>query len=60
MKLKKEEFDNELSYLVSIYILDDLVERFHIDQKDYQLIKKTLLKHYRPLISSLMEGYDAS
>ena len=58
MKLTQEEFDNELSYLVSKQIIKDLLEKRLINEKEYQDIKEALLKEYKPLISSLFEGID--
>lgn len=58
MKLTKEEFDNELSYLVSKHLLDDLLNKGYINQEEYTSIKKELLNHYHPIISGLLEGVD--
>ena len=59
MKLKKEEFKSELHYLVSIHIINDLLAQQIIDEKQHQKIKKILLKHYHPPISTLLESNDA-
>ena len=56
MKLTEKEFEDELSYLTSKHILNQLLDNNLINQEEYQKIKEALLRHYKPLISSLLEG----
>ena len=56
MKLTKEEFNNELNYLVSISITKELLESDLISKEEFELIKESLLSFYKPLINTLLEG----
>lgn len=56
MKLTEKEFEDELSYLTSKHILKQLLDNNLINEDEYQKIKEALLCHYKPLISSLLEG----
>lgn len=55
MKLAKEEFDNELHYLISKYVLKEMVSFSLVSKEQYFLIKKELLEIYQPLINLLYE-----
>lgn len=57
MKLTKEEFKQELMYLVSKSILKDMLIKNIIDEEQYLLIKKEIKNIYHPLIASLYEEY---
>ena len=55
MKLTEEEFNQELSYLVSKQIINDLLKHGYLTSEEYCSIKKALLDHYKPLISTFLE-----
>lgn len=55
MKLTEEEFNQELSYLVSKQIINDLLKHGYLTSEEYSSIKKALLDHYKPLISTFLE-----
>ena len=58
MKLTKEEFDNELRFLISKQIIKELVERQLISVEEYESIINALINQYHPLISSLLKGIN--
>lgn len=56
MKLTKQEFDDELAYLVSKSIINEMKEKQLINEDEYQKIRLALSKEYKPVISALLEG----
>lgn len=54
--MNKEQFKNELSYAAELKIAKQLLAMEAITQEDFEIIKQSLIKAYRPVVDSLSEA----
>jgi hypothetical protein len=51
--MTKEQMDGEVDYRVSLFVLNELLEKGHITRVEFDKMKVRLLQKYTPVISSL-------
>lgn len=54
--MNKEHFKNEKKYIAELNLAKQLIAMEAITQEDFEIIKQSLIKAYRPVVDSLREA----
>lgn len=54
--MNKEHFKNEKKYIAELNLAKQLLAMEAITQEDFEIIKQSLIKAYRPVVDSLREA----